>query len=320
MASKDYYDILGVKRAASKDEIRAAHRRLARKLHPDVNKEPDAAKKFAEVQEAYDVLSDDEKRKLYDRLGHTAYAAGAHAGGGGRGGRAGAGGPRAQTYSWSNIAGDYSDSFSQEDIGSIFEEMFGMGAPGRAGAGRARPGPKPRRGRDLEHEITIPFDLALAGGKQSLRVTRNGAPETIEITIPRGVPDGAALRLRGQGEPGRAGAQPGDLLVRIRIAPHQRYRREGLDLSADLNLSIVEATLGARVPVRMPSGEITLTIPAGTPSGSRLRVRGKGVETADGKFGDFFAVVRIVPPKNLSDEDREALRALGEKLPDPRAE
>lgn len=311
--TRDYYEVLGVARTATADELRAAHRRLARELHPDVNKAPDAAERFSEVQEAYDVLSDDEKRKLYDRVGHAAYGAGAGAGG------QRASGPRSQTYTWSNIAGDYSDAFNQEDIGSIFEEMFGVGAPGRAGA-RARPGPRPRKGRDAEHEITIPFDVALSGGRHSLRITRNGAPETIEVTIPKGMPDGAALRLKGQGEPGRSGAAPGDLLVRVRIAPHPVYRRDGLDLSADVNVSIVEATLGARVPIATPAGEITLTIPPGAPSGQRMRIRGKGVQTADGKQGDFYAVVRIVPPKSLSEQDRRTLEELGQRLPDPRAE
>lgn len=322
--SRDYYEVLGVPRSASADELRAAHRRLARELHPDVNKAPDAAERFSEVQEAYDVLSDEQKRRLYDRVGHRAYVNGASGAQGpaweGHPGGSGGGGPRRGTYTWTNVGGPRAEGaspFDADDIGSIFEEFFGADSGGARsspfGAGRARA--KPARGRDVLHEITIPFDLALRGGTHTLRIGRNGESETVEVRIPKGVDDGAKLRLRGRGEPGRPGAESGDLILTVRIASDKRYKREGLDLVADLPVTIVEATLGAKVAVPTPGGDVEVTVPPGTPSGTRLRLRKRGVETGDGRYGDFHAVVKIVPPKTLSDADRDALRALGERLP-----
>ncbi len=325
MAREDYYTILGVSRDATKDDIRSAHRRLARELHPDVNKASDAAQRFAKVQEAYDVLSDDDKRKIYDRLGHEGYVAtgGAAPGGAGAwpGGATGGGrGPGRQTYTWTNVGGaPSSDPFNAQDIGDIFEEMFGVRPETQRG--RARPGARRGPGTrseppdDTEQDITIPFDLMLTGGKWDV-TTPSG--ETIEVTIPKGVRDGARLRLRGKGERSRSGGV-GDLLLRIRVAAHPRYERHGDDIHATLPLSIVEATLGAKVSVETPGSSdrhVELTIPPGTPSGAKLRLRGQGVETTSGK-GDFYAVVKIVPPKDLSEKDRAMLRDLGERIGHP---
>ncbi len=328
MASEDYYSILGLSRNATKDEIRSAHRRLARELHPDMNKAPDAAKKFAKVQEAYDTLSDEEKRKVYDRVGHDAFVATGGAPGGpggpGGGGWPGSGGRRGggQTYTWTNAGGaPHSDPFNQQDIGDIFEEMFGVRPD--TPRGRARPGARrasaqrPEPPDDIEQEVVIPFDLMLTGGKWDVTTPSN---ETIEVSVPRGVSDNARLRLRGKGGRSRTG-ETGDLLLRIRVAPHPRYERSGNDITATLPLSIVEATLGAKVAVRTPGdGSVDLTIPPGTPSGAKLRIRGKGVETAKGQRGDFYAVAKIVPPKDLSDDDRAALEALGERIGHPERE
>lgn len=323
MAREDYYTILGVSRDATKDDIRSAHRRLARELHPDVNKAPDAAARFAKVQEAYDVLSDDDKRKVYDRLGHEGYVATGGAASGGAGGWPGGGGggrgPGRQTYTWTNVGGaPSSDPFNAQDIGDIFEEMFGVRP--ETPRGRARPGARrgpsarPEAPDDTEQDVTIPFDLMLVGGKWDV-TTPSG--ETIEVTIPKGVRDGARLRLRGKGERSRTGV--GDLLLRIRVAAHPRYERHDDDIHATLPLSIVEATLGAKVSVETPGsqdGRVELTIPPGTPSGARLRLRGRGVETKAGK-GDFYAIVKIVPPKDLSEKDRATLRDLGGRIGHP---
>lgn len=333
MAREDYYSILGVSRGATKDEIRRAHRRLARELHPDMNKAPDAAARFAKVQEAYDVLSDDEKRALYDRVGHEVYTAtGGAPGAGAPGSPGGAGGEwpfgRArggQTYTWTNVGGaPTGDPFNAQDIGDIFEEMFGVrpGAP----SGRARPGarraPRAEPAPDIEHEVTIPFDLMLTGGKWTVHIARSSGEETIDVTIPKGVQDGARLRLRGKGEQSRAGGAPGDLLLRIRVAPHPRFERHGDNIHAPLPLSIVEATLGAKVTVRTPGdhAEVELTVPPGTPSGAKLRIRGRGIENTRGVRGDFYAVVKIVPPKSLSEADRALLRDLGERIGHPERE
>ncbi|MBX3351757.1 MAG: DnaJ domain-containing protein [Phycisphaeraceae bacterium] len=324
MARDDFYSVLGLSRDATKDDIRRAHRKLARELHPDMNKAPDAAARFAKVQEAYDTLSDEDKRKTYDRVGHDAYVAGM-SGGAGQGGPGSARGWPGGTYTWTNAGGaPHSDPFNAEDIGSIFEEVFGA-RPSGYGRSRHSPGGArratrtPAKGRDIEHEITIPFDLMLRGGAWTLQLTRGSDVETIEVTIPQGVADGAKLRLRGKGE--RVGsAPPGDLLLQIRVAPHPSYERHGMDLHAPLPLSIVEATLGAKVDVRTPSGVVGLTIPPGTPSGAKLRVKGKGVSDAKGAAGDFYAIVKIVPPKELDERDATLLREIGERIGHPARE
>lgn len=323
-AKRSYYDVLGVPRNADADALRAAHRRLARELHPDVNKAPDAAQKFAEVQEAYDVLSDDAKRRLYDQIGHERFVnGGAAAGGQGYPGGPGAGqgrGPRQQTYTWTNIGGDAgANPFDADDVGSIFEEVFGGGRTRDTQWGGGRPKAR-RKGRDVEHEVSIPFDLALAGGTYTLRLSMDDdETETIEVRIPKAVADGARLRLRSKGQP-TIGGERGDLLLTIRVAAHPFYRREGeggLDIVADVPISIFEATLGAKVPVRTPGGVMEVSIPAGAASGARLRLRGRGAENDAGRKGDFHAVIKIVPPKGLSDADQQTLRGLSERVTPP---
>jgi len=314
---EDYYKALGVEKGASQDEIKAAYRTLARKLHPDVNKDPDAQKRFTKVQEAYDVLGDEEKRRVYDQVGHAGFAGGFPRSGAGQGA-----GPRAGTYTWTNVGGPGSEpGFDPEDVGSIFEEIFGAGGfgpRGRTRAHSARQRSRAARGADVETDFTVPFDVALKGGTQTVRIKRGGATQTIEVTIPKGAADGQRLRIRGAGQPSAGAGGPGDLLITLRIGPHPLYRRDGLDISIDLPLTIVEATLGATVTVPTPSGGVDLTVPPGTSSGARLRIKGRGVEAADGRKGDFYAVVKIVPPQNLSDDDKQALRDLGERLPSPR--
>lgn len=322
MASKrDYYEVLGVGRSADAEAIKGAYRKLARQYHPDVNKSDDASARFAEVQEAYDALSDPEKRKAYDRFGHDG-PAGAGFGGVGGGGR-GRG-----TYTWTNVAGSPGGGaagFTDSDIGSIFEEIFGVsGSRGgfgvrspydTASASHARARSKPFKGRDIEHDVTVSFEEAIRGGTQSIKVLRGGTTQTIEVTIPAGVAEGAKLRVRGAGAPSTGGGSPGDLILNIRIRPDEVFRREGQDLILDLPLTITEATLGATVNVPTLDKRVSLKVPAGTQSGQRLRVKGHGVRTADGKAGDLYAVVKIVPPKQLSGEDRAALERMGERLP-----
>ena len=310
---RTFYDILGLSRGASKEEIKSAYRKLARKHHPDVNKAPDAAEAFKQVQQAYEVLSDEKKRKLYDRVGHEAFVGGAHAGAPGDG----AAGP---TYTWSNVGGGgfggATEGFDFGDIGDLFGEMFGGREPfgGRAAAD-ARARSKPSRGRDTRAERMISFDTAISGGKETVRTNRGGASQTIEVTIPRGVADGARLRIRGAGEPSRSGGTPGDLILTVHVGKHPFFRRDGLDIEMDLPMSIVEATLGATINIPTPTGErVELKTPPGTASGSKLRLRGRGVQTEDGRKGDLYAVVKIVPPKKLSEEDARALRDLGARI------
>jgi DnaJ-class molecular chaperone len=327
MASKrDLYEVLGVARQASADDIRAAHRRLARKLHPDMNKGPDAAKKFAELQEAYEVLSDPEKRKVYDQFGHAGLG-GAPPGAWGPGGPGGPSAGRGPTYTWTNVGGDANASGAHVDMGEIFEEIFGgrstgggMGGPGGFGGFRSRAQPKSRqtKGRDAERTIEIEFLEAIHGATKSVRIARPGGSQTIEVRIPPGTVDGAKLRIRGEGMEGEHGGPKGDLILAITVLPHALFTRDGAELHVDLPVTIAEAALGARVRVPTLSGFAELTVPPGTSSGQKLRLRGQGLSKEAGGSGDLMAVARIVTPKNLSTADRDALKSIAPRLENPR--
>lgn len=318
MAKRDYYEILGVPRTASADEIKKAHRKLVRQYHPDVNKSnPQAEEKFKEIQEAYDVLSDPPKRANYDQFGHAGVGAGAGAGRDPfeafRRAQQGRGGAR---HTWQASPEVSVEDF---DFGDIFEQFFGRGgvAPGqgrgggRAPRGRARP--TPTRGEDLEHGINLTFAQAARGTTLPLQISRDGQVETIEVKIPPGVKDGSRIRIRGRGQQ-VMGGQPGDLYIITHVLPHPYYRREDLDISLDVPISLYEALLGTKVEVPTLEGPVTLTIPPGTSSGTKLRIRGRGVERG-GQRGDQFVIPRIIVPKNLDDEDRRALEALARKHP-----
>lgn len=297
MAARDYYQILSVKKSASADEIRRAHRTLARKYHPDVNDSEDAAKRFQEIQEAYDVLGDEESRKKYDRVGHAAYASGA-----GDNPWGPAGGVR-----WGG------SQQGQADFGSVIEEIFGGGP--RRGA-RARSQPRP--GQHVHKEEPIPFELMLTGGEHTVRIDRGGSSQTYGVRVPRGVSDGAKLRVKGAGRPSQSGGPPGDLIIVIRVLAHPIFQRDGLDLHAETPVTIAEAALGAEIELPTPGGRVTLNVPPGTPSGAKLRLRGRGVEDEQGRRGDLFAIIKIVPPKQMSDQDSALLKELGGRMPSPR--
>jgi len=312
---RDHYDVLGIGRNATTDEIRRAHRRLARKFHPDINKDPEAAQRFSEVQAAYDTLSDPQKRAAYDRFGHA--GAQAHAGGAGRAGRpGGAPGTGGSTGSW-RVEVD------PADFSSVFEDLFGgtaqesVGPFGRAGRGSPFGGGRATRGTDHELPLDIDFMTAALGGT---RVVHLHGGESIEVRVPAGAQQGATLRVAGRGRPGRGGAAAGDLLLKINIAPHPWFRREGNDIIIDVPISIAEAALGATVTVPLLRGSVDLKIPPGTSSGRRLRVRGQGIAGRAGAKGDFLALISIVAPTTLDAEARDALRTLGARLPDPRAD
>jgi len=306
MADRDYYAVLGVKRDATAEEIRRAHRKLAREHHPDVNKSEDAAKRFQEIQEAYDVLGDEDARKKYDKVGHRAYSMGADNGnpwgpqGGVRWGSASAGGG--------------------VDFGSMMEDLFSGGRQGWRGGARegARARSRSSKGPTVEKEERIPFDLALKGGEHTVRVSRGGSVQSYSVKIPKGVPDGAKLRVKGAGRPSATGGTPGDLVLIIRILPHALLQRDGMDLSIETPVTVAEATLGCAVELPTPGGRVTLTVPPGTASGSRLRLKGRGVEDGEGRRGDLYAVIKIVPPEKLSDQDRALMEELGRRMPNPR--
>lgn len=342
MATKrDLYDVLGISRSASADEIKSAYRKLARQYHPDVNKAKDAPTKFNEVQEAYEVLSDIEKRKMYDQFGHAGVgAAGGAAGGGGYAGQrwpySGGESGEPGTYTWSNIggrpsgAGGSAGGASDFDMGSIFEEIFGGGGGGGAGsaeAGRAGRGgfgarakarSKNSRGRDITHDITVDFLTAARGGTETLRVDRGGSSQTIDVTIPPGIADATKLRVRGAGAPSAGTGGAGDLILTVNVGAHPVFRREGLDILLDLPLSITEAALGKTLSVPTLTGKADVTIPPGTSSGQKLRLRGQGIKTDAGEAGDLYVVAKIIAPKALSEADKEALRTIGERLPSVR--
>ncbi len=289
---RDPYDILGVPRSATPEQIREAHRKLAKKFHPDLNKTAEAGAKFKEIQEAYDLLSDAQKRKQFDQFGHAGPSMGG-APGGAQGG-------------WGNVDA------------STFEEIFGdfMGGGARRAGGR-RGGA--RAGEDLESRITVDFMTAALGGVRHVSLESNGQPISLDVRIPPGIESGGDLRLRGKGGEGTGGGPAGDLVLHISVAPHPWFRREALDVIVEVPISIAECAVGTSVEVPLLEGTATLRVPAGTASGKRLRLKGKGV-AAKGDTGDLYALIRVEAPKTLNDEDRAALERMKATEPDPRAD
>jgi curved DNA-binding protein len=317
MPERDYYDVLGVARDATADQIKQAYRQLARKYHPDVNPgDKQAEAKFKEAQAAYDILSDPEKRALYDRYGHAAFAG------------VGAAGPRTRAADWTaHTAGpgaeqfDFSQFFGPggfhvstegfgEEGGGLFDDLLGRLRAGRRSSA-------PRRGRNLEARLTIPFLTAVRGGETTIEIDRDGQRETLVVKIPAGTLPGAKLRLRGQGEPGPGGAPPGDLTITVDVEPHPYFTRDGRNLSLELPITIGEAVLGAKVEVPTLAGMKTLTIPPGSSSGQKLRIRGQGVPGSGGQpDGDLFVVLKVVVPKNLDEKSRALIREFADRNPD----
>ena len=302
MSATDYYQTLGVPRTATQEEIKKAYKKLARENHPDRAKGDDAAaERYKQAGEAYETLSDPDKRKRYDQFGAdykkmpegygSGFPGGGFPGGGYGGGRGRGSGPI-------DLGDIFGGAGGEVDLGDIFGGAFG-------GAGR-----RPRKGRDLRQKITIPFTVAASGGTHELTLQRDGQRDTLSVRIPAGLKDGATIRLKGQGEPGASG-QPGDLLVDVAVAAHPYFRREGDNVLLDLPISIAEATLGAKVDCPTLDGEtVTLTVPPGTASGAKLRLREKGFVSSKSKTrGDQLAVIKIVPPKELTDAQREAIEA-----------
>ncbi len=305
MSKRDYYEVLGVSRSASKDEIRKAYKKLARKFHPDVKPaDPDSEKKFSEITEAYDVLSDEEKRKNFDQFGHAFRGAGG----------APAGGNPFQGFGGGSGGGSF-------DLEDLLGGMFGGGRGGGAAGGGRRGQPRAHKGSDVKAEITVSFTVAVEGGEHSLTVQQGSTHEQLSVKIPAGIDDGQTIRLAGQGSPGTGGGTAGDLLVTIHIAPHPWFRREGHNLLVDVPVTPSEAALGAKVDVpTLTEGVLVLSVPPGTSSGAKLRLRGKGVrKPKSDDRGDQFVVLKIVMPKELSEEARALYQQLAE-LPsvDPR--
>jgi len=317
MAKRDYYDVLGVKRDATAAQIKSAYRRLARKYHPDANKAADATEKFTEATEAYEVLSDPQKRQTYDQFGHAGPAAafGGRGGGGGQrvhfdfgdlfGGGAG-GGVR---------GGGAGSGFMGMSLDDILQALRG-GRPGRTKRSRRSAS---RRGADAEKHLTLEFMSAVRGTTVRLQMAADsgGGAETIDVKIPPGVREGSKVRIRGKGHAGRAGA--GDLYIITHVRPHEYFRREGDDIHVTVPISLSEAALGARIDVPTVDGMTSVKVPPGTGSSRRLRLRGKGVAGKGGGRGDQYVVIEIAAPADLTDRQKQLLEELGATpLPDPR--
>lgn len=322
MEYQDYYKTLNVPRNASAEDIKKAYRRLARKYHPDVSKEKDAEAKFKQVQEAYEVLKDPEKRAAYDQLGSN-WKAGQEFRpppdfGGGfefRGGPRGAG-------------ADFESSFSD-----FFSTLFGggngplggnAGPFGAAGAGTRR---RPRKGRDHHARIDIDLEEAFSGGTRTFELQRPELTDegtltvrkhTVKVTIPAGITEGQQLRLAGQGEASSGGGPPGDLFLEVHIRPHKRFRLEGRDVTATVPIAPWEAALGGTVTVPTLGGPVEMRVPPGAQSGQKLRLRGRGLP--GNPPGDEFVQLKIVVPPADTPKARAFYEQMKRELPfDPRA-
>jgi len=290
---KDYYAALEVPRDADADTLKKAYRRLARKYHPDVSAEAGAEARFKEVTEAYETLRDPEKRAAYDALGSR------------------------RPGEEFTAPGDWQQHF---DAGTTFDDLdladlLDALARGRAAGGR----PRPRAGQDYDVQASLRLEDAHRGTTLELNLQRPEGPQTLQVTVPPGVVDGQKLRLRGKGGKGRNGGPDGDIYVHLHLLPHDRYRVHGRDLYFDLVLAPWEAALGAQVSVATLDGEVLLTVPAGTHSAQKLRLRGRGLASSAAR-GDLYAVVHIDVPGTLTARERELFEALAaESRFDPRS-
>jgi curved DNA-binding protein len=300
---RDYYDVLGVPRTASAEEIKKTYRQLARKHHPDLQPAAErgrAAERFKEINEAYEVLSDPEKRKKYDALGEN-WKGGMDftppPGGSWDGPRPGG---QRTTATWTST-GDSGEGFG--DFSDFFESIFGRAT---RGAG-TRGGRVSFSGSDVEAAMPVTVEELLRGGRRRVSLP-NG--QSVDVEIPRGAREGTVLRVAGRGEPGMNGGPPGDLYLYARLIPHPRYRVAGDDLEVDVPVWPWQAVLGDSVRVETPGGPVTLKIPAGTQTGKRLRLRGRGLPRGDGSRGDLDALVRVMVPERPSAAERAAYETL----------
>ena len=314
MKFQDYYETLGVSRSASQDEIKKTFRRLAQKYHPDVNKDPGAEAKFKEINEAYEVLGDPEKRKRYDALGANWKA----------------GQDFTPPPGWENIHFNFrtagaDQGFDFESFGGFsdfFETLFGQGLGSRFRSANAHEDYAgfSINGEDQEAAITISLEEAYHGATKTIaletqtadrRGIRHRGLKQYEVRIPPGTTEGSRIRLAGQGAPGRGGGAAGDLYLRVHIAPHPHFTVHGHNLHTTVNIAPWEAALGAKVHIPTLDGKIALNIPPGTQSGQQLRVRGKGLPLGRGEgHGDLLVSVRITVPERLSARERQLFEEL----------
>lgn len=316
MEYKDYYAILGVKKDASQDDIQKAYRKLARKFHPDVNKAPEAEVKFKEIGEAYEVLKDEDKRQKYDQYG-SAWKRAQQTG--------------APPPGWEGINFDFGGmggqgGFGGSEFSSFFDMLFG-GRRGAGGAGAGFPGfggmggnpagfgGQRGGGGDSEATLSISLEEAVRGGKREITLSdpNTGQRRTLSVKIPEGVRAGQRIRLAGQGQQGMGGGAAGDLYLKIEIEPDPRFRVEGSDLHTAVAVAPWEAALGGDAEVQTLDGAVRVRIPAGSSSGRKIRLRGRGLPQAgNGAKGDLLAEIRIMVPEQLSERERELFEQLAE--------
>ena len=302
MEFKDYYSILGVSKDASQDEIQKAYRKLARKYHPDVNKDPEAEDKFKEIGEAYEVLGDPEKRKKYDRFGVAWKMYDIK------------GQPPQDYENFGFYHSNDTERFSfsgHEDFSDFFELLFGSGYKRRSSQNTQWVIP----GEDIEASITLTIEEAAKGVKKEISIID---PETeemrrLEVKIPRGILPGQKIRLAGQGRKGQGGAPSGDLYLKVNFAPHPKLRILGHDIYINLPVTPWDAALGTEVEIQTLDGKIKTKIPPGSSSGRKIRLKGKGFPKRNGNWnGDLYAEIKIVVPYNLSKKERELFKKLKE--------
>lgn len=286
MNNTEYYDILGVDKNASADEIKKAYRKLSKKYHPDLNKEAGAEEKYKEVQEAYETLSDDQKRRMYDQYGKAGAQQGNYGGFGGQG---------------------FADFSGFGDMSDILSHIFGGGNPNA-----------PRKGRDLQYRLRISFEEAIFGTEKEVSYVRreNGVEKQhrVKITVPAGVESGNQLRLSGQGEEGINGGPYGDLYVSFIVSPSTKgFERDGAHIYYEQAISFVQASLGDEIEVPTVDGMAKLKIPAGTQPGTKFRLRGKGASYLNhGGRGDQFVVIKVEIPTKLNKKQKKALEEFKE--------
>lgn len=300
---KDFYQVLGVPRNASADEIRKAYRRLAKQYHPDVNKgDTKAEERFKEISEAYNVLSDAKQRKQYDMF------SGAYGGG------ARPGGVRWEAGSGQNANADFGE------LGDLFSELFNMGGV-RRGARQQAWGEKRAQetvnGQDTYADVDVGFEEAIDGTERKLQIKRGDKVERITVKIPAGVDSGSKVRVAGKGQPGFGGGKSGDLYLHVRVNPHKKFWREGADLFVEVPITIYQAVLGDQIEVPTLKGVKHLKVHAGTEGGKKFRIGGQGAPILGkrGKRGDLYVLIRVVPPKKIPSALKKAVEELSKEFP-----
>lgn len=297
---RDYYEVLGVSRDADKNAIKRAYRKLAKKYHPDTSQgNTQAEERFKEVTEAYNVLSDPEKKKLYDQFGYAAFDAGA--------GEAGGSG----TYSYTGPAGsfhEYHFEGGDGDMDDLLKHIFGSGFGGGFGGRKFQ-----QDGSDVQAEIAVSFEEAIFGCDKMIHlspVNERSTGESLKVRIPAGIDTGKTIRLRGKGAPGINGGSPGDLLLRVTVGTKPGFERKGMDVYTTVYVPYTTAVLGGEIMVRTLYGNVICKVQTGTQSGTKIRLKGKGVvsmKNSDNR-GDQYVEVQIQVPRNLSEEAKKKLR------------